>query len=97
VLLTGLATVVLVAVLSLLVQAQTVTWNLVLADNSSRVTGPVLLSRLASRDPLAPLPQQLATPLPMLIVLAVLAAVATVGTDRLVVRAGPLRNKLSRG
>ena len=62
VLLTGLSTVLLVAVLSWVVQAQTVTWNLVVAANSSRVAGPLLLGRLRAGDPLAPLPQQLATP-----------------------------------
>ena len=56
VLLTGLSTVLLVAVLSWVVQAQTVTWNLVLAANSSRVAGPVLLGRLrpAIRSPRCP-------------------------------------------
>jgi hypothetical protein len=96
VLLTGMSTVLLVAVLSWVVQAQSVTWNLVVAANSSRVAGPLLLGRLRSEDPLAPLPQQLATPVPLLIMLAALAALATVGLDRLVLRSGPVRNRLSR-
>ena len=96
VLLTGLSTMLLVAVLSWVVQAQSVTWNLVVAANSSRVAGPLLLGRLRTGDPLAPLPQQLATPVPLLILLAALAAFATVGLDRLVLRAEPVRNGLSR-
>jgi hypothetical protein len=95
VLLTGLSTVLLVAVLTWVVQAQTVSWNLVVAANSSRVAGPLLLGRLRAGDPLAPLPQQLATPLPLLILLAALAAFATVGLDRLLLRSGPVRNRLS--
>ncbi|HSU37162.1 MAG TPA: hypothetical protein VLJ88_16015 [Propionibacteriaceae bacterium] len=96
VLLTGLSTVLLVTVVSWVAQAQSVTWNLVVAANSSRVAGPLLLGRLRAGDPLAPLPQQLATPVSLLILLAALAAFATVGLDQLVLRSGPLRNGLSR-
>ena len=44
--------------------------------------------QLAATNARGELPQQLATPLPLLVVVAVLAAAAAVGMDRRVVRVG---------
>jgi hypothetical protein len=62
----------------------------VVAQDAQRASGPVMLALIASlgRGGEA-LPQQLATPIPLLVVLGVIAAAATAGMDRLVLRLGP--------
>lgn len=86
--LSGLAAVTLVFVVLWVVQAQTVTWNLVSATDPDRFGGPLTLARLASTFTGESLPQQLATPIPLLAVLAAVAAAAITGMDRLRVRVG---------
>ena len=88
VMVSGLATVALVFVVSWVVQAQTVTWNLVVAQNPERASGPLTLARLASTVFGEALPQQLATPVPLLAILAAVAAAATIGMDQVRVQVG---------
>jgi hypothetical protein len=60
------------------VQAQTVTWNLIGTIDPERLNGPLALLRLASAFTGDGLPQQLATPLPLLVLLAAVAATAII-------------------
>jgi hypothetical protein len=86
--LSGLSTVVLVGVVSWVVLAQTVTWSLLVAQDPDRASGPLMLFQLAQLSLGRELPQQIATPVPLLVVLGAVAAAATVGMDRLLVRLG---------
>ena len=86
--LSGLSTVVLVGVVSWVVLAQTVTWSLLVAQDPDRASGPLRLFQLAQLSLGRELPQQIATPVPLLVVLGAVAAAATVGMDRLLVRFG---------
>ena len=88
--LSGLSTVVLVGVVSWVVLAQTATWSIVVASNPNLASGPMVLFQLAqlglgSRE----LPQHVATPVPLLAVMAAMAATAVIGMDRLRIRIGP--------
>lgn len=90
VLLAGAGAVVLVGVVSLVLVAQQLSWNLLVARGFEDATGPlVLLQLVATAGAADGLPQQLATPIPVLVGLGVLAAAALVALDRVVLRTGP--------
>lgn len=85
---TALAVVVVASVVVWVVQAQSITWNLISTTDPDQSSGPLTLVRLASASSGDGLPQQLATPIPLLAVLAAVAAVGMTGLDRLRLRVG---------
>ena len=89
---TGLSVVVVASVVSWVLQAQSITWNLVSTNDPDQLSGPLALVRLASTLTDDGLPQQLATPIPLLAVLAAVAAVGMTGLDRLRLRVGGQRS-----
>lgn len=88
VLVTALAVVVVASVVLWVLQAQSITWNLINSADPDQLGGPLTLVRLASALTGDGLPQQLATPIPLLAVLAAVAAVGITGLDRLRLRVG---------
>jgi ABC-type sugar transport system permease subunit len=85
---TGVAVITVTVVVLWVVQAQSITWNLISATDPDRANGPLTLVRLASALAGDGIPQQLATPIPLLAVLAAVAAVGISGLDRLRIRVG---------
>jgi hypothetical protein len=78
---TGASTVGLTFVVSWVVQAQTLTWANSVAVGPGPGNGQLTLYRLSNE--FVDLPQQLATPVPLLVLLAAVAAAAMIGMDRL--------------
>lgn len=85
---TALAVVVVAFVVLWVLQAQSITWNLISTTDPDQFGGPLTLVRLASASTGDGIPQQLATPIPLLAVLAAVAAVGITGLDRLRLRVG---------
>ncbi len=85
---TGLAVALVAVVVLWVLQAQSISWNLVSTPDPDRFGGPLTLVRLASALADGGIPQQLATPIPLLAVLAAVAAVGITGLDRLRLRVG---------
>jgi hypothetical protein len=83
---TGASTVGLTFVVSWVVQAQTLHWANSVAVGPGPGNGQLTLYRLANES--VDLAQQLATPVPLLVVLAAVAAAAMIGMDRLRLRVG---------
>jgi hypothetical protein len=78
---TGASTVGLTFVVSWVVQAQTLTWANSVAVGPGPGNGQLTLYRLSNE--FVDLPQQLATPVPLMVLLAAVAAAAMIGMDRL--------------